>query len=69
MGARDAALHRDGSAGPWSEGDVILSADGPGSVNGIDPDIAWDADGNVYITYSGLILSGPDWAPTSASCR
>lgn len=47
-------------AGPWSEGDVILSADGSGSVDGIDPDIAWDADGNVYITYSGLILSGPD---------
>ncbi len=47
-------------SGPWSGGDVILSADGSGSVNGIDPDIAWDADGNVYITYSGLILSGPE---------
>jgi len=47
-------------AGPWSDGDLILSADGSGSVNGIDPDIAWDADGNVYVTYSGLILSGPE---------
>ena len=48
------------AAGPWSDGDVILSADGSDSVNGIDPDIAWDDDGNVYVTYSGLILSGPD---------
>ncbi|GAA1994187.1 glycoside hydrolase family 43 protein [Microbacterium pumilum] len=48
------------AAGPWSEGDLLLSADGAGSVNGIDPDIAWDADGNVYVTYSGLILSGPE---------
>ncbi|MET0671934.1 MAG: family 43 glycosylhydrolase [Microbacterium pygmaeum] len=48
------------AAGPWSAGDLILSADGSGSVNGIDPDIAWDSDGNVYITYSGLILSGPE---------
>lgn len=48
------------AAGPWSEGDLILTADGSGSVNGIDPDIAWDADGNVYITYSGLILSGAE---------
>ena len=34
--------------------------DGSGSVDGIDPDIAWDADGTVYITYSGLILSGAE---------
>ena len=47
------------AAGPWSDGDVILTADGTASVNGIDPDIAWDADGNVYITYSGLLLDGP----------
>ena len=46
------------AAGPWSQGDVIRTADGSESINGIDPDIAWDADGNVYITYSGLILSG-----------
>ena len=47
-------------AGPWSDGDVLLSADGSGSINGIDPDLAWDAHGNTYITYSGLILNGPD---------
>ncbi len=47
-------------AGPWSDGDLILAHDGSGSVNGIDPDIAWDAEGNVYITYSGLILTGGD---------
>ena len=58
------------AAGPWSDGDLILSADGSGSVNGIDPDIAWDADGNVYITYSGLILERRRAsARTSASCR
>jgi xylan 1,4-beta-xylosidase len=47
-------------AGPWSAGDVILAADGSGSLNGIDPDIAWDADGTTYITYSGLILTGAE---------
>ncbi|SFS14927.1 Beta-xylosidase [Microbacterium sp. cf046] len=47
------------AAGPWSDGDLILSVDGSGSVNGIDPDIAWDAAGNAYVTYSGLILDGP----------
>ncbi|WP_243076487.1 glycoside hydrolase family 43 protein [Microbacterium sp. SS28] len=48
------------AAGPWSDGDLILKADGSGSVDGIDPDIAWDADGTVYITYSGLILEGAE---------
>lgn len=47
------------AAGPWSAGDLLLRADGSGGLDGIDPDIAWDADGNVYITYSGLILNGP----------
>lgn len=46
------------AAGPWSDGDLILKHDRSGSVDGIDPDIAWDADGSVYITYSGLILEG-----------
>ncbi|WP_206477088.1 glycoside hydrolase family 43 protein [Microbacterium sp. KRD172] len=46
------------AAGPWSDGDLILKQDGSGSLDGIDPDIAWDADGTVYITYSGLILGG-----------
>jgi beta-xylosidase len=48
------------AAGPWSDGDPILKADRSGPLDGIDPDIAWDADGTVYITYSGLVLSGPD---------
>jgi xylan 1,4-beta-xylosidase len=48
------------AAGPWSDGDLIVGIDGTESINGIDPDIAWDADGNVYITYSGLILNGPE---------
>lgn len=47
-------------AGPWSDGDLILKQDGSGSLDGIDPDIAWDDDGTVYITFSGLILDGPD---------
>jgi xylan 1,4-beta-xylosidase len=46
------------AAGPWSDGDLILAADGSASVNGIDPDLAWDDDGTAFITYSGLILSG-----------
>lgn len=46
------------AAGPWSDGDLILKQDGSGSIDGIDPDIAWGEDGTVYITYSGLILGG-----------
>ncbi|MDQ7879155.1 family 43 glycosylhydrolase [Microbacterium sp. QXD-8] len=46
------------AAGPWSDGDLIRKADGSGSIDGIDPDIAWDADGTVYITFSGLLLGG-----------
>lgn len=42
------------AAGPWS--DPVSFA----GLNGIDPDIAWDADGNCYLTFSGLILSGED---------
>ena len=48
------------AAGPWSDGDVILKQDGSASLDGIDPDIAWDRDGNVYVTFSGLILGGDD---------
>ena len=40
-------------AGDWSDG--LLT-----DVEGIDPDLAWDADGNCYITFSGLILKGAD---------
>ncbi len=41
-------------AGPWSDGTHF-----PG-IEGIDPDLAWDCDGTCYITYSGLILNGPN---------
>jgi beta-xylosidase len=41
-------------AGPWSDGTTI---DG---VGGIDPDLAWDDEGNAYVTYSGLVTFGPD---------
>ncbi|KAA9089595.1 glycoside hydrolase family 43 protein [Microbacterium radiodurans] len=47
------------AAGPWSDGELIRSAGGSASIDGIDPDIAWDEDGTVYITFSGLILGGP----------
>lgn len=33
-------------AGPWSDGTTI------GAVDGIDPDLAWDADGNAYVTFA-----------------
>lgn len=46
------------AAGPWSDGDLILKPDGSASLDGIDPDIAWDAEGTAYITFSGLILGG-----------
>lgn len=52
------------AAGPWSDGEVILSEDGSGSIDGIDPDIAWDADGNTYITYSGFLSDGPGLGTT-----
>lgn len=44
----------DDPAGPWSDG---VGLEG---VSGIDPDLAWDEDGTAYVTYSGLIMSGPD---------
>jgi beta-xylosidase len=40
-------------AGPWSDGIVVTGVDG------IDPDVAWDGD-DCYLTYSGLVLAGPD---------
>ena len=46
------------AAGPWSDGDLILTQDGAASISGIDPDIAWDADGSVYVTFSGLLFDG-----------
>ncbi|MCI2957056.1 glycoside hydrolase family 43 protein [Agromyces atrinae] len=47
-------------AGPWSAGDVILNAAGTASVDGIDPDLAWDDEGTAYVTYSALVLTGED---------
>jgi beta-xylosidase len=41
-------------AGPWSDGTTIEG------VPGIDPDLAWDGEGNAYVTYSGLMLTGED---------
>jgi beta-xylosidase len=48
------------AAAPWSDGDLILKHDGSGSIDGIDPDLAWTADGTAYVTFSGLILGGPE---------
>ncbi|MBT0773192.1 family 43 glycosylhydrolase [Kineosporia sp. J2-2] len=39
-------------AGPWSDGTVIEGLDG------IDPDLVWDDEGQAYVTCSGLVLSG-----------
>lgn len=39
-------------AGDWSDG---IETD----IEGIDPDLAWDESGQLYVTFSGLILSGP----------
>jgi beta-xylosidase len=39
--------------GPWSDGLVT-------DIDGIDPDLAWTADGTCYMTFSGLILSGEE---------
>ena len=41
-------------AGEWSDGLVT-------NVDGIDPDLVWDEQGNCYITFSGLLMSGPEW--------
>jgi beta-xylosidase len=39
-------------AGEWSDGTPLKGIDG------IDPDLAWDAEGTCYLTYSGLVLTG-----------
>jgi xylan 1,4-beta-xylosidase len=54
MGRGSLIFTADDPAGPWSDGIVMQG------VSGIDPDVAWDADGTAYITYSGLQLDGPD---------
>ncbi len=42
------------AAGPWSDPMVFAG------VSGIDPDIAWDADGTCYLTFSGLLVASGD---------
>ncbi|WP_426592120.1 family 43 glycosylhydrolase [Cellulomonas sp. McL0617] len=42
-------------AGSWSDGVVMIGADG------IDHDIAWDDEGTCYVTYSALLLTGPEF--------
>lgn len=42
------------AAGPWSDGDLLLTQNGADSISGIDPDIVWDAAGSCYVTFSGL---------------
>jgi beta-xylosidase len=51
MGRGTLIFTAENPAGPWSDGIVT-------DVQGIDPDIAWDADGTCFMTYSGLILHG-----------
>jgi beta-xylosidase len=46
------------AAGPWSDGTPLLTADGATGISGIDPDIAWDTEGNAYVTFSGLQFGG-----------
>ena len=41
-------------AGPWSDGTTLEG------IGGIDPDLAWDEDGNAYVTYSGLVTFGEE---------
>ncbi|MCI2237758.1 glycoside hydrolase family 43 protein [Paenibacillus sp. TRM 82003] len=50
MGRGNLLFTADDPAGEWSDGTVVEGIDG------IDPDLAWDADGTCYLTYSGLLL-------------
>ncbi|WP_329537625.1 glycoside hydrolase family 43 protein (plasmid) [Streptomyces sp. NBC_01450] len=52
MGRGSLIFTADRAEGPWSDGIVMQG------VSGIDPDIAWDADGTCFVTYSGLQLDG-----------
>jgi beta-xylosidase len=54
MGRGSLIFTAEDPAGPWSDGIVMQG------VNGIDPDLAWDADGTAYVTFSGLQLEGDD---------
>lgn len=53
MGRGTMIFTAENPAGPWSDGLVT-------DIEGIDPDLAWTADGTCYMTFSGLILSGED---------
>ncbi|MFG2785396.1 glycoside hydrolase family 43 protein [Streptomyces prunicolor] len=52
MGRGSLIFTADRAEGPWSDGIVMEG------VPGIDPDLAWDADGTCFVTYSGLQLDG-----------
>jgi beta-xylosidase len=53
MGRGTMIFTAENPAGPWSDGLVT-------DIDGIDPDLAWAADGTCYMTFSGLILSGEE---------
>jgi xylan 1,4-beta-xylosidase len=52
-GGRQVLVHAEDPLGPWSE-PVRLT-----DVRGIDPDLAWDDDGTLLITYAGFGAGGP----------
>ncbi|WP_406131154.1 glycoside hydrolase family 43 protein [Streptomyces sp. NBC_00989] len=52
MGRGSLIFTAERAEGPWSDGIVMQG------VAGIDPDLAWDADGTCFVTYSGLQLDG-----------
>ena len=57
--------HRDEPRAAWSSPPPtppVRGATAPPSTAsaGIDPDLAWDEDGNAYVTYSGLVTFGED---------
>ncbi|MDQ2624125.1 MAG: glycoside hydrolase family 43 protein, partial [Actinomycetota bacterium] len=43
------------AAGPWSDGDLLRQADGSASLDGIDPDIAWDPEGRCLVTFCATL--------------
>lgn len=45
-------MQADSPDGPWSDPVFV-----PGTP-GVDPDLAWDSDGNCYLTYSGYPIAG-----------
>lgn len=53
MGRGTLMFSADNPSGPWSDGIVT-------DIDGIDPDLAWTAEGTCYMTFSGLILSGEE---------